>query len=104
LFRNKLAWGRYLDVFVTHAPPRGIHDREDLTHQGINAFTWLIKVFHPAYHFHGHIHLYRPDAVLETRFGSTLIINTFGFRETLLEGLQPAGTENQTPRSSGSKR
>jgi Icc-related predicted phosphoesterase len=103
LFRNKLAWGRYLDVFVTHAPPRGIHDREDLTHQGINAFNWLLKVFRPAYHFHGHIHLYRPDAVLESRFGSTLIINTFGFRETVLEGLQPAVTENQSPRSSGSQ-
>ncbi len=85
IFRNKLLEGRFLDIFVTHAPPRGIHDKEDLTHRGINAFRWFITVFKPAYHFHGHIHVYRPDALMETRFGSTLVINTFGHRETVLE-------------------
>lgn len=85
IFRNKLLEGRYLDIFVTHAPPRGIHDKEDLTHRGINAFRWFIKVFKPAYHFHGHIHTYRPDAITETLFENTLVINTFGHRETILE-------------------
>jgi Icc-related predicted phosphoesterase len=55
LLLNKLIYGRYLDVFVTHAPPKGIHEGSDFTHQGINAFLWLIKVFQPSYHFHGHI-------------------------------------------------
>ena len=91
LYRNKLTEGRYLDIFVTHAPPRGIHDKEDLTHRGINAFRWFIKVFKPAYHFHGHIHIYRPDAVLETRFEETCVINTFGHRETILEYDPPNG-------------
>jgi len=83
LLRNKLVYGRYIDVFVTHAPPRGIHDKDDLTHQGIDAFRWFIKVFKPDYHFHGHIHVYRPDEVTESLFGSTQVINTFGHKETV---------------------
>lgn len=84
LLVNKSLHGRYLDVFISHAPPRGIHDAEDLPHQGIDAFRWLLEKFQPGYHIHGHIHLYRPDAVFETTFGCTKVINTYGFRETLL--------------------
>jgi Icc-related predicted phosphoesterase len=84
LIGNKLKHGRYLDIFVTHAPPTGIHDAEDMAHQGIDAFRWLIKVFRPAYHFHGHIHIYRPDAVVETCYEDVQVINTFGFRESSL--------------------
>jgi Icc-related predicted phosphoesterase len=84
LIYNRLRYGRFLDLFVTHAPPAGIHDREDLTHQGINAFLWLIRVFQPAYHFHGHVHIYKPDEVTETLVGSTLVINTFSYREMVL--------------------
>lgn len=86
LMRNWLKYGRYLDVFVTHAPPKGIHDMADLPHQGIEAFRWLLHVFKPAYHFHGHIHVYRPDTITETRFENTLVINTFGFRTTTIYG------------------
>ena len=78
---NRLRYGRYLDVFVSHAPPAGIHDCEDLTHQGIRAFRWLISVFQPACFLHGHIHLHRPDEVTETQMGGTRIINAYGFRD-----------------------
>ncbi len=81
LLWNRLRHGRYLDIFVTHAPPWGIHDRSDLPHQGIKAFRWLLKTFRPAYHFHGHVHVYRPDTVTHTRFHHTQVINTFGYRE-----------------------
>jgi Icc-related predicted phosphoesterase len=84
LVRNRLRYGRYLDVFVAHAPPAGIHDKEDLPHQGIQAFRWLIKVFRPDYFFHGHIHVMRPDTQVETVIGKTRVINTFGFRETFV--------------------
>jgi len=84
-FRNRLLHGRYLDIFVSHAPPAGIHDRPDLPHQGIKAFRWLIDVFRPRYFFHGHIHIHRPDTQTETICGTTHVINTFGFRETSIE-------------------
>ena len=82
LIINRLRYGRFLDVFVAHAPPSGIHDCQDLTHQGIKAFRWLISVFQPAYFFHGHIHLHRPDEVTETQFETTRVINAYGFRQT----------------------
>lgn len=85
LIWNKLRHGRYLDIFITHAPPWGIHDANDCAHQGIKAFKWFIKTFQPTYHIHGHMHIYRPDAAMETRLGKTLILNTYGFRKLVLE-------------------
>ena len=87
LLLNRAVYGRYLDIFVTHAPPWGIHDMPDWPHQGIRAFRWLIEVFKPAYHFHGHIHLYGPNARYRTRFKETEIINTYGHRYSRLENL-----------------
>jgi Icc-related predicted phosphoesterase len=84
LIWNKIRFGRFLDIFVTHAPPWGIHDREDLPHRGIKAFNWLIKTFAPAYHLHGHIHVYSPNTVTETLLGKTLILNSYGFRKIIL--------------------
>jgi Icc-related predicted phosphoesterase len=78
---NRLRYGRFLNVFVSHAPPWGIHDQPDLTHQGIKAFRWLITHFHPDYHVHGHIHVYRPDAVTESDLGRTRVINAFGYKQ-----------------------
>jgi Icc-related predicted phosphoesterase len=85
LLVNRALYGRYLDIFVTHSPPAGIHDKSDLPHQGIKAFRWFIDVFQPGYHLHGHIHVYRPDATTETQHGQTRVINSFGFRETTIE-------------------
>lgn len=91
LLLNRAIYGRFLDVFVSHAPPWGIHDQEDLPHQGIKAFRWFLRIFRPAYHFHGHIHVYRSDTVTRTRFHDTQVINTYGFLETALE-VSPAGS------------
>jgi len=79
---NRLVHGRALDIFVSHAPPWKIHDKNDLTHQGIKAFRWLIKVFKPKYLFHGHIHVYKTDTQTKTRVEDTLVINAYGYRET----------------------
>lgn len=78
MITNRLVYGRSLDIFVTHAPPWGIHDQPDLPHHGVKAFRWLLKVFEPSYHFHGHIHIYRPGVETHTRFYKTMVINTFG--------------------------
>lgn len=82
---NRIALGRYLDVFVSHAPPWGIHDQPDLPHQGIKAFRWFLEVFQPTYHFHGHIHVYRSDTITRTLFHATQVINAYGYVETLLD-------------------
>ena len=80
LLYNRLACGRFLDIFVTHASPLGIHDKQDRAHRGASAFTWLIKTFQPKYHLHGHIHRYHPDDPAQTQFGQTLVVNAYGHR------------------------
>lgn len=87
LLWNRAVRGKYLDIFVTHAPPWGIHDQSDRPHQGIRAFRWLLNVFQPAYHFHGHIHIYRQDVERITQFRSTRVINAYGYIEMLIESV-----------------
>lgn len=83
LLWNRVRYGRFLDIFVTHAPPLGIHDDySDLPHRGIRAFLWFDRVFQPALHLHGHIHVYRWSATTETCLGKTRVINTYGYRLT----------------------
>lgn len=82
LLRNRVRYGRFLDIFVTHAPPWGIHDRHDRAHQGVRAFRWLLMAFRPVLHFHGHVRPLRRDEPTETLFGRTLVVNTYGFRMT----------------------
>jgi Icc-related predicted phosphoesterase len=79
LLMNRMRCGRYLDVFVSHAPPWGIHDQDDRPHQGFKAFRWLIKVFKPSLFLHGHVHVYRSDTPTMTRVGGTVVMNTYGF-------------------------
>ncbi len=80
LWLNRLRYGRYLDVLVTHSPPFGIHDGSDLTHQGFKSFVSLIDRYHPDYLLHGHTHLYDNRAVRQSVRGHTLIINTYGYK------------------------
>lgn len=87
LMFNKMRFGRALDILVTHAPPWKIHDDTDLPHQGIKAFCWLIDVFKPVYHLHGHIHVYRNDVITQTQVGATRVINTYGYRELEIQTL-----------------
>jgi Icc-related predicted phosphoesterase len=71
---------RYLDILVTHAPSWGIHDQQDLPHQGVKAFHWLLQTFQPRYHLHGHVQNFHPNKKAITKFGNTQVINTHGYR------------------------
>lgn len=77
LLWNKLIHKRFVDILLTHAPPRGIHDQEDPCHRGFKAFNWFIKMFKPKYMVHGHIHLYDKNANRIDRVHSTDVINAF---------------------------
>ena len=77
LIYNKLRYGRYLDIFVAHAAPFGIHDRPDPCHRGFKCFLWFIKKFKPRYFLHGHIHLYDLQAPRVTAYENTTVINVF---------------------------
>ena len=77
LILNKLRYGRYLDVFITHAAPLGIHDKADPCHKGFKCFLKFMHVFKPKYLLHGHIHLYDLQAERVTQFESTTVINVY---------------------------
>lgn len=46
-----------VDIIVTHAPPKGHGDGEDLCHNGFEVFNEIIEEFKPSYFLHGHQHL-----------------------------------------------
>lgn len=69
-----------LDIIMTHAPPRHVHDAEDPCHRGFIVFQWLIHFFQPRYFIHGHIHSqFNDDSDRITQVGSTRVVNTYGF-------------------------
>ncbi len=77
LIYNKLKYGRYLDIFMTHASPRHIHDHEDPCHIGFECYNWFLQRFKPVYMVHGHIHLYD---LREERIGNyydTTVVNAY---------------------------
>ena len=80
LWANRLRYGRFLDVLVTHSPPYGIHDGGDPAHHGFKSFLDFIDRYHPEYLLHGHVHLYDNRAVRQSVRGHTLIINTYGYK------------------------
>jgi Icc-related predicted phosphoesterase len=80
LLMNRIRHGRYLDILITHAPPYGIHDGQDRCHQGFRAFVSFMERFRPRYLIHGHVHVYHPHQTVETVFGETTVINTYGYR------------------------
>jgi hypothetical protein len=46
-------------LVVTHAPPRGVNDDQDLAHRGFLAFRWLMSRLEPPLWLHGHTALVR---------------------------------------------
>jgi uncharacterized protein len=80
LFWNRQRYGRFLDILITHSPPLGIHDRSDLPHTGFRVFLTLLKLFKPSMMLHGHIHLYRQDALRVSQFMQTTILNVYPYR------------------------
>jgi Icc-related predicted phosphoesterase len=80
LVLNKVRYGRYLDIMISHAPPRGVHDKPDRCHWGFQAFVTLMDRFRPRYLIHGHVHVYHPNEPTESVYRDTRVINTYGYR------------------------
>jgi hypothetical protein len=98
LLMNRVRHGRFLDILITHAPPRHIHDQEDRPHQGFEVFRWFLKTFRPRYHLHGHIHIYDNRTITRTRFHETEVLNVYPYRE-LIVSRQESGVSRRGPRS-----
>jgi Icc-related predicted phosphoesterase len=78
--RPKIWWQKGIDVIITHAPPRYIHDAEDLCHRGFKSFRWLIDHYSPTFFIHGHIHAeFNDPAERLTIINKTKVVNTYGY-------------------------
>ena len=77
LIFNRIIRGRFVDILLTHASPKGIHDKEDKCHWGFESFLWFMRVFRPRYLIHGHIHLYDLSEVRTTKYNDTLVVNAY---------------------------
>jgi len=80
-----VAWnylrGQRLDILVTHSPPLGIHDDDDLAHTGFSALRDFIHWFKPRYVLHGHTMFYKQNLVDPvTQVGDTKVINVYPYR------------------------
>ena len=65
-----------VDIVVTHAPPEGVGDGEDMAHRGFRAFLDLIDKYHPKYLLHGHVHLnYGQEKIRIREYNGTQVIN-----------------------------
>ncbi len=80
LVLNRLRYGRCLDILVTHAPPRGIHDSSDPAHTGFKVFCRFMDIFQPRLLLHGHSHVYRSDTVTVSRYKGTQVVNIYPYR------------------------
>lgn len=77
--RLKLWWHEGVDIVITHAPPRHIHDKNDLCHRGFKCFRKLIDRYAPSYFIHGHMHFnYTMNAKRMTKVNDTKVINSYG--------------------------
>ena len=66
---------RAVDIFVTHAPPKGIHDMPDLTHTGFAGFLKFMQWYRPRYMVHGHVHTWDRRSTVETQYMDTCVMN-----------------------------
>lgn len=77
LMYNRKRYGRALDILVTHAPPKGMGDGEDLCHKGFCCFLDFIKTYRPKYLLHGHVHLDDANAPRISEYCGTKVINIY---------------------------
>lgn len=88
--RPKIWWRGGIDIIMTHAPPRHIHDARDPCHRGFECFRWLIEKYQPSYFIHGHIHQnFSNDSKRITTVKATRVVNTYG--HFLFEIKRPEG-------------
>ncbi len=74
----KLWYHKGVDIVVTHAPPAGVGDGEDMAHRGFEALVKLIDKYHPKYLVHGHVHKnYGAGFTREREYHGTRVINAW---------------------------
>ena len=91
--RTTMWFQKGIDIIVTHAPPRHIHDAEDRCHRGFESFRWLIEKYSPRYFIHGHTHASFSHASQRiTIVNKTKVVNSYGYHLFEIEDREIAET------------
>ncbi len=64
-----------LDILVTHSPPAGIHDEQDIPHRGFKGLLKFMDWYRPRYLLHGHVHTWDRRKTTETKYEDTCVMN-----------------------------
>ncbi|MBW2659530.1 MAG: metallophosphoesterase [Deltaproteobacteria bacterium] len=76
----KIWWHKGIDIVISHAPPRHVHDAKDSCHKGFKCFGSFIDKYSPQLFLHGHIHTsFKNQEKRKTTINKTDVINTFGY-------------------------
>lgn len=78
--------GRELDILITHAPPKGIHDGSDRAHQGFASFLPFLRKHKPRFLLHGHTHIYDNSQSRTFQYHDTTVINCYNYQIIDLDG------------------
>jgi Icc-related predicted phosphoesterase len=83
--RRKVGKKGRLDLLVTHAPPRGIHDQEDMCHTGFESFHDLVAAYPPQVFVHGHNHQIHRKEDRELTVEKVRFVNACGYHRFTVE-------------------
>jgi len=81
-------WLRFrhgIDVMITHASPRDIHDLPDRTHRGFRSLRLLMNLYKPRYLLHGHVDTWDRRRPTVTQYAGTEVINVNPMKVLTLE-------------------
>lgn len=69
LIKNKIKYGRYVDIVVSHPPLEN--------EKSFECFKTFAKIFKPKYWLHGGVHIHNSKIERKSQFESTETINVF---------------------------
>lgn len=67
-----------VDVFISHCPPRGINDEEEIAHQGFDALRDYLDTKKPGIMMHGHT--YPTEETVVKQYGPTRIEYVYEYK------------------------
>lgn len=70
-----------VDIFISHCPPRGINDEDEIAHQGFDALRTYLEEKKPKLWLHGHT--YPTEETRVKQFGATRI--EYIYRQGIIE-------------------
>ena len=73
-------------IVMSHAPVKGVHDKEDACHSGFESFRQFVLKMKPLLWLHGHIHIEGARKQQQSVLGETLIVNVYASKIINLNG------------------